>query len=61
MIARHPDYVAGRPPTQPGAAAARPGSVVAAVNAPLLFEVNYPEHALNAGSVLEVTAVADPN
>ncbi len=55
-IARHPDYVGGpQPATQPVAG----GQIVAAVNAPLLIDVSYPEHVLNAGSVLEVTAIAD--
>jgi TolA-binding protein len=55
VIARHPDYtVGGQPATRPGG-----GQPIAAVNAPLLFEINYPEHVLNSGSVLEVTAVAD--
>ncbi len=56
VIARDPDYVvAGQPATRPS----REGQIIAAVNAPLLFEVKYPERVLNSGSVLEVTAVAD--
>ncbi len=35
------------------------GETTAAVNAPLLFEVNYPKMALNSGSLLKIEAVAD--
>ncbi|HZK80080.1 MAG TPA: tetratricopeptide repeat protein, partial [Humisphaera sp.] len=55
-VARHPDYVLPVPATQP---ATERKEVVASVDAPLLFEVTYPRRALNSGSVLEVTAVAE--
>jgi len=73
-LATHPDYEAKDtvpasksattiPPAAPGGAEkpAQPatGETVVAVNAPLLFELNYPRMALNAGSVLKVEAVSD--
>ncbi len=56
VIARDPGYT---PADQPATRPSPDGQIIAAVNAPLLFEVNYPERVLNAGSILEVTAVAD--
>lgn len=53
-VARHPDYVPLVPATQPTRK-----EIVASVEAPLLFEVAYPRRALNSGSILEVTAVAE--
>ncbi|HCE42152.1 MAG TPA: hypothetical protein DET40_01220 [Lentisphaeria bacterium] len=67
-LATHPDYetkdaAPAAPPAAPGAAEkpAQPatGETIVAVNAPLLFELNYPRMALNAGSILKVEAVSD--
>jgi len=59
IVATHRDYVpeakeGEAPPPKPKA-----GGVVSSVNAPLLFEVAYPKMALNSGSVLDATAVAE--
>ncbi|HEY8667315.1 MAG TPA: tetratricopeptide repeat protein [Tepidisphaeraceae bacterium] len=55
IMATHPEFAAnaaGKPENK-GA------EIIAAVNAPLLFEVNYPNMALNAGSIFKVQAVAE--
>lgn len=54
-VARHPDFVLPGPATRPSARK----EIVASVDAPLLFDVSYPRRALNSGSVLEVSAVAE--
>lgn len=63
VVARHPDFIAPVAAADGGAKSAGPlptkgDAVVASVGAPLLFELTYPKMALNAGSVVEVTAVA---
>ncbi len=58
-LAVHPEYENKDKNTKADAAKPVKAETSVAVNAPLLFEVNFPKMALNADSILKVEAVSD--